>query len=70
MAYGTDCGIFPFSHGILEFQEMVKAGLSSLRALKAGTSVTAELLGRSDVGMLARASSPRSPPCPAAPAPG
>jgi imidazolonepropionase-like amidohydrolase len=53
VAYGTDCGMFPFSHGILEFQAMVKAGLSSVRALKAGTSVAAELLGRSDLGVLA-----------------
>jgi imidazolonepropionase-like amidohydrolase len=53
VAYGTDCGMFPFSHGILEFQAMVKAGLSSVRALKAGTSVAAELLGRGDLGVLA-----------------
>ena len=45
--------MFPFSHGILEFQAMVKAGLSSARALKAATSVAAELLGRSDLGALA-----------------
>jgi imidazolonepropionase-like amidohydrolase len=32
VAYGTDCGMFPFGHGILEFQAMVKAGLSSVRA--------------------------------------
>ena len=53
VAYGTDCGMFPFSHGVLEFQAMVKAGLSSVRALKAGTSVAAELLGQSDLGVLA-----------------
>src|SRR5581483_4851395 len=53
IAYGTDCGMFPFSHGILEFQAMVKAGLTPVRALKAGTSVAAELLGRSDLGVLA-----------------
>ena len=53
IAYGTDCGMFPFSHGILEFQAMVKAGLSPVRALKAGTSVAAELLGRDDLGVLA-----------------
>jgi len=53
VAYGTDCGMFPFSHGILEFQAMVNAGLSSVRALKAGTSVAAELLGRNDLGVLA-----------------
>jgi imidazolonepropionase-like amidohydrolase len=53
VAYGTDCGMFPFSHGILEFQSMVTAGLSSLRALKAATSVAAELLDRDDLGVLA-----------------
>jgi hypothetical protein len=53
VAYGTDCGMFPFSHGILEFQAMVKAGLSPVRALKAATSVAAELLGRDDLGRIA-----------------
>ncbi len=53
IAYGTDCGMFPFSHGILEFQAMVAAGLTPLRALKAATSVAAELLGQHDIGVLA-----------------
>jgi imidazolonepropionase-like amidohydrolase len=53
LAYGTDCGMYPFSHGILEFQAMVKAGLSPARALQAATSVAAELLGRDDLGVLA-----------------
>jgi imidazolonepropionase-like amidohydrolase len=53
VAYGTDCGMFPFSEGILEFQAMVAAGLSSTRALKAGTSVAADLLKRDDLGVLA-----------------
>ncbi len=44
--------MFPFSHGIREFQAMVDAGLSPVRALKAGTSVAAELLGRDDIGVL------------------
>ena len=52
IAFGTDCGMFPFSHGIREFQAMVNAGLSPLRALQAGTSVAAELLGRDDLGTL------------------
>ena len=52
MAYGTDCGMFPFSHGVLEFQAMVQAGLSPLRALRAGTSIAAGLLGRTDIGVL------------------
>ncbi len=44
--------MFPFSHGILEFQAMVAAGLAPVRALKAATSVAAELLGRDDIGVL------------------
>jgi len=53
VAYGTDCGMFPFDHGILEFQAMVAAGLTPLRALKAATSVAARLLQRDDIGVLA-----------------
>lgn len=53
IAYGTDCGMFPFSHGILEFQAMVAAGIAPARALKAATSVAAELLGQGDIGVLA-----------------
>ncbi|MGH8296522.1 MAG: metal-dependent hydrolase family protein, partial [Steroidobacteraceae bacterium] len=53
IAYGTDCGMFPFSHGILEFQAMVVAGLTPARALKAATSVAAELLNQPDIGVLA-----------------
>jgi imidazolonepropionase-like amidohydrolase len=45
--------MFPFSHGILEFQAMVAAGLAPIRALKAATSVAASLLQRDDIGMLA-----------------
>ncbi len=53
VAYGTDCGMFPFSHGILEFQAMVAAGLTPIRALKAATSIAASLLLRDDIGVLA-----------------
>lgn len=53
VAYGTDCGMFPFSHGILEFQAMVGAGLTPVRALKAATSVAAELLHQPDLGVIA-----------------
>ena len=52
LAFGTDCGMFPFSHGIREFQAMVNAGLSPIRALRARTSVAAELLDRDDIGVL------------------
>jgi imidazolonepropionase-like amidohydrolase len=53
IAYGTDCGMFPFSHGILEFQAMVNSGLSPIRALKAATSVAAELLSLDELGVIA-----------------
>ena len=53
VAFGTDCGMFPFSHGILEFQAMLAAGLTPLRALKAATSVAASLLQQNDIGVLA-----------------
>lgn len=53
VAYGTDCGMFPFTHGILEFQAMVAAGLTPIRALKAATSVAAELLQQADLGVIA-----------------
>ena len=53
VAFGTDCGMFPFSEGVLEFQAMVAAGLAPARALKAGTSVAAELLQRDDLGAIA-----------------
>ncbi len=53
IALGTDCGMFPFSEGILEFEALAAAGVAPARALKAGTSVAAELLGRDDLGVLA-----------------
>ena len=53
IAFGTDCGMFPFNEGVLEFQAMVAAGLTPARALKAGTSVAAELLQRDDLGAIA-----------------
>ncbi len=53
VALGTDCGMFPFSEGVIEFQAMVAAGLTSARALKAGTSLAAELLQRDDLGVIA-----------------
>jgi imidazolonepropionase-like amidohydrolase len=52
VAFGTDCGMFPFSHGILEFQAMVSAGVSPIRALRAATSVAAEMLGIHTIGVL------------------
>jgi imidazolonepropionase-like amidohydrolase len=54
IAFGTDIGTFSFDqNNAAEFGEMVANGLSPLRALKAGTSVAAELLQLDDVGSLA-----------------
>ncbi len=45
IALGTDLGTFDFSvNGATEFSEMVRNGITPLRALKAGTSVAAEML--------------------------
>lgn len=52
VVFGTDCGMFPFEHGIKEFSAMVEAGLSPLRALKAATSTAARMLERDDIGTL------------------
>jgi imidazolonepropionase-like amidohydrolase len=52
VAFGTDCGMFPFSHGMREFEAMVQSGLSPIRALRAATSTAAQLLGRDDIGVL------------------
>jgi imidazolonepropionase-like amidohydrolase len=52
IAYGTDCGMIPFDHGIDEFQAMARAGVTPERALRAATGVAAELLGRDDLGVL------------------
>lgn len=52
IVFGTDCGMFPFDHGVLEFRAMVDAGVSPLRALRAATSTAARMLGRADIGVL------------------
>lgn len=52
IVFGTDCGMFPFDHGIKEFAAMVAAGLTPLRALKAATSTAARMLDRHDLGEL------------------
>ena len=56
IALGTDAGSFPWSvNQAKEFELLVKkAGFSPIDAIKAGTSVAAELLGQSDkIGYLA-----------------
>jgi len=54
IAFGTDLGIFSYrTNGAGEFFEMVKNGITPVRALRAATSVAAELLQRDDIGVLA-----------------
>lgn len=54
VALGTDIGTFSYErNGAVEFGEMVACGLSPIRALRAGSSVAAELLMLDDVGVLA-----------------
>lgn len=52
IAYGTDAGMFPHADNWREFPTLVKHGLSPLRALRAATTVAAELLERPDLGRL------------------
>ena len=45
IAFGTDLGTFDFStNGAVEFSEMVRNGIMPVRALKAATSMAAEML--------------------------
>ncbi len=53
IAFGTDAGMFPHHENWREFPTMVSTGITALRALRAATSVAAELLGLDDLGVLA-----------------
>ncbi|MGW5316430.1 amidohydrolase family protein [Nocardia thailandica] len=53
VAFGTDAGMFPHADNWHEFPFMVSTGFTPLRALKAATSVAAELLELSDLGVIA-----------------
>jgi imidazolonepropionase-like amidohydrolase len=48
IAFGTDAGVFPHGRNGGEFALLVEAGLSPVDALRAATSVNAELLGVAD----------------------
>lgn len=54
IAFGTDLGLLPYRvNGAAEFSEMVANGISPIRALRAATSVAAEMLMRPELGVLA-----------------
>ena len=52
LALGSDAGPFPHADNWREFEALVAAGASTLQALRAGTSVAAELLELPDRGRL------------------
>jgi imidazolonepropionase-like amidohydrolase len=49
---GTDAAVYPHGRNAEEFSFLVAAGMKPLDALKAGTSLDAELLGLKDLGTL------------------
>ena len=54
IAFGSDLGILSYDfNGAVEFGEMVANGITPIRAMRAATSVAAELLQRDDLGVLA-----------------
>ncbi len=52
IAFGTDAGMFPHEENWREFPTMVSTGITPLRALRAATSVAADLLQRPDLGRI------------------
>ncbi len=48
IAFGTDAGVFPHGQNAGEFALLVEAGLTPVQALRAATTVNAELLGLTD----------------------
>ncbi len=48
IALGTDAGVYPHGKNAGEFAQMVSCGMKPIDALKAGTSVDAELIGVAD----------------------
>jgi imidazolonepropionase-like amidohydrolase len=48
IALGTDAAVYPHGKNAGEFAQLVSCGMKPVSALKAGTSVDAELLGVAD----------------------
>lgn len=52
IAFGTDASVIPHAENWREFNTLVSYGISPLRALRAATSVAAELLQQPDLGVI------------------
>ncbi|MGV9675574.1 amidohydrolase family protein [Nocardia sp. NPDC003482] len=52
LVFGTDAGMFPYADTWREFLIMNDLGISPLRALRAATTVAADLLARPDLGRI------------------
>jgi imidazolonepropionase-like amidohydrolase len=48
IAFGTDAGVYPHGRNAEEFRQLVDRGMKPIAALKAATSVNADLLGVAD----------------------
>ncbi|MEN3748773.1 amidohydrolase family protein [Sphingomonas sp. HF-S3] len=54
IAYGTDAGVYPHGQNARQFAYMVRHGMTPLQAIRAATTVAAELLRReADIGAVA-----------------
>ncbi|MFQ5347466.1 MAG: amidohydrolase family protein [Rhodothalassiaceae bacterium] len=48
IAFGTDAGVYPHGHNARQFSRMVRFGMTPLEAIRAATTVAADLLGVAD----------------------
>jgi len=47
IAFGTDAGVYPHGENAREFEYMVEAGMSPMKAILSATRDAADLLGQS-----------------------
>lgn len=53
ISFGTDAGVYPHGMNAMQFAVMVQRGMTAMEAIKAATSVAAEVIGwEADVGAL------------------
>jgi imidazolonepropionase-like amidohydrolase len=53
VAFGTDAGVYPHGENAKEFAVYVKMGMTPLAALRTGTTIAADVLGKTDRGSIA-----------------